>query len=662
MKRPDIPKDEPQRLAALNELEILDTPAEERFDRLTRLARNIFNVPIALITLIDANRQWFKSCQGISGTETARDISFCGHAILDDATLVIEDATQDERFADNPVVIGEPYVRFYAGAPLKTKDGFRIGTLCVIDSQPRNFTAHELGILRDLADSVEEELIRSGLYKQQQQIDTLLDDVKTSKTALYKEQRFNTALLNAAGVIIVVLDPEGRILRLNPAAEEITGYRFAEVKNQFFWTYFLSESEHKKVMSVFHNISKGNLIPRYENHWRMKDGSLRLFDWTNTVQKNDDGSIEYILSIGVDITEQRLAQSALQKSEERLRSLFELSPIGIALNDFATGDFVELNDALVAPAGYTKEEFAKLSYWDITPKEYEEQEAAQLEMLRKTGRYGPYEKEYIRKDGTRYPVLLNGMLVKDSSGKQMIWSIIEDISQRKYIEKMKDEFISTVSHELRTPLTSISGAVGLVMNGILGKIPQRAVDTLKIAQNNTERLTNIINDLLDIEKLTTGKMELSLQRVNLVPQLEKAIVDNQPFADKFGVNLKLEIDQLKIPVEIDIHRFQQVLTNLISNGVKFSAPDSLVLVKTKTKEGLVRVEVIDAGAGISEQFHDKIFQRFAQADSSDTRKKGGTGLGLAISRELVEKMNGSIGFHSVEGKGSTFYIEMPVAE
>ncbi len=158
MQAAEIPRDEAKRLKALRMLGVLDTPAEERFDRLTRLARRSFGVPIALVSLIDANRQWFKSRQGLEATETPRDISFCGHAILGSDTLVIPDAHADERFADNPLVTAEPCIRFYAGRPISAPDGCKIGTLCLIDSEPRSFTDEDLELLDDLAEMVEDEL------------------------------------------------------------------------------------------------------------------------------------------------------------------------------------------------------------------------------------------------------------------------------------------------------------------------------------------------------------------------------------------------------------------------------------------------------------------------------------------------------------------------
>jgi len=144
---------------------------------------------------------------------------------------------------------------------------------------------------------------------------------------------------------------------------------------------------------------------------------------------------------------------------------------------------------LVAPTEYTREEFLRLSYWDITPKDYEKEEAEQLNLLEKTGHYGPYEKEYIRNNGERYPVELSGMIIKDRSGKQMIWSIVEDITERKRIDRMKNEFVSTVSHELRTPLTSISSALGLIAGGVLGELPEKVNEMVSVAHKNSLMLT-----------------------------------------------------------------------------------------------------------------------------------------------------------------------------
>ncbi|MGB8337942.1 MAG: sensor domain-containing diguanylate cyclase [Burkholderiales bacterium] len=158
MEKPRLPSDELARIETLRALNILDTPSEERFDRLTRLAKRMFGVPISLVSLVDTERQWFKSAQGLDAGETPREVSFCGHAILDDKIFLVPDAHIDPRFADNPLVVNDPSVRFYAGCPLKVLNGSRLGTLCIIDNIPRNMSGEDMQLLRDLADMVEQEL------------------------------------------------------------------------------------------------------------------------------------------------------------------------------------------------------------------------------------------------------------------------------------------------------------------------------------------------------------------------------------------------------------------------------------------------------------------------------------------------------------------------
>jgi len=158
VKTPKVPDNEFERIKALRGLNILDTKAEERFDRMTRIAKKLFDVPIVLISLVDSNRQWFKSRQGLDATETARDISFCGHAILTNNVMVIPDALKDERFCDNPLVSGNPNIRFYIGCPLTINQQYNLGTLCLIDQKPRDFSPSELAMMRDLADMVQTEL------------------------------------------------------------------------------------------------------------------------------------------------------------------------------------------------------------------------------------------------------------------------------------------------------------------------------------------------------------------------------------------------------------------------------------------------------------------------------------------------------------------------
>jgi PAS domain S-box-containing protein len=245
-----------------------------------------------------------------------------------------------------------------------------------------------------------------------------------------------------------------------------------------------------------------------------------------------------------------------------------------------------------------------------------------------------------------------------------IWFIclLHDISERKKVERLKSEFVATVSHELRTPLTSIKGSLELVNAGVLGSIPETAGTMLRLAQKNTERLVLLVNDILDIEKLELGEASLPLSLTDLRELLQQALAQNQGYADNFAVGLSLDLHELPATVLVSVNhqRLQQVLSNLISNAVKFSAPGSVVQLSACLRDHEVLIKVCDQGPGISQEFRSRIFQKFAQADGSDSRQRGGTGLGLSICKELMERMNGTIGFDSVEGQGSTFYIRLPL--
>jgi len=238
---------------------------------------------------------------------------------------------------------------------------------------------------------------------------------------------------------------------------------------------------------------------------------------------------------------------------------------------------------------------------------------------------------------------------------------IIDVTEIRQAERIKREFTSIVSHELRTPLTSIAGAIGLLNGGAAGPLPEAARNLVAIADKNTQRLRVLIDDLLDMEKLLAGKLPFAFQNLELRPLLEQALSEHQPFADTHGVRLTLADHADQARAKTDPGRFQQVLSNLLSNAVKFSPQGGEVVVTAQNLAHAVRVEVRDQGPGIDPEFHPQVFQKFAQADASDTRRRGGTGLGLAITRELVDQMHGRIGFESTPGNGATFWFELPAS-
>lgn len=237
--------------------------------------------------------------------------------------------------------------------------------------------------------------------------------------------------------------------------------------------------------------------------------------------------------------------------------------------------------------------------------------------------------------------------------------IIRDISERKYMDRVKSEFVSTVSHELRTPLTSIKGALGMINSGILGALPDKAKRMVELAHNNTERLILLVNDLLDMEKIQAGKIDLKLEKVNLTAIVKESVTMNQTYATNLKVSLVLQDTPPDYFVVADASRMLQVMANLISNAAKYSPAGDEVRINICEDDGFIQVSVSDNGCGIPVEYHSKIFQKFSQLDASDSRQKGGTGLGLNITKAIVEHHGGRIDFVSEVNKGTTFFFKLP---
>uniref|UniRef100_UPI00375295F2 sensor histidine kinase n=1 Tax=Undibacterium sp. TaxID=1914977 RepID=UPI00375295F2 len=244
---------------------------------------------------------------------------------------------------------------------------------------------------------------------------------------------------------------------------------------------------------------------------------------------------------------------------------------------------------------------------------------------------------------------------------ERLYGTIQDISERKRIDKMKDEFISTVSHELRTPLTSISGALALMANGVMGDIPEKFKTMLQIAQKNSQRLSVLINDLLDMEKVSAGELQFKIETLSLAPILQAALESNMATGIERMISMAIDNPYPALAIAIDAQRLLQVLSNLLSNAIKYSPNHGHIQITVQMIDDKVRIAVKDQGPGIPAEFQSRMFHKFAQADSSDTRQRGGTGLGLAISKELIEAMQGKLHFSSIYGEGACFYVDLPIA-
>ncbi len=250
-------------------------------------------------------------------------------------------------------------------------------------------------------------------------------------------------------------------------------------------------------------------------------------------------------------------------------------------------------------------------------------------------------------------------LIKGQIEVRGILRALRYATERKRLEQLKDEFVSTVSHELRTPLTSITGSLGLIMGNAAGNLPQPMARLLAIAHSNSKRLVRLVDDILDIEKIQAGRMVFNFSRVEVRPLVAQAIEANRGFAEGYGVRVRLEAAHTAADVRADPDRLLQVVTNLLSNAIKFSPKDGEVVVAIEKGIDMVRLTVRDHGPGIPVDFKPLIFEKFAQADAGDARQKGGTGLGLSIVKEIVDRLSGEVGFADAPGGGTVFHVQLP---
>jgi signal transduction histidine kinase len=250
-------------------------------------------------------------------------------------------------------------------------------------------------------------------------------------------------------------------------------------------------------------------------------------------------------------------------------------------------------------------------------------------------------------------------LIKGQIEVRGILRALRYATERKRLERLKDEFVSTVSHELRTPLTSISGSLGLLMGNAAGSLPKPMARLLAIAHTNSQRLVRLVDDILDIEKMQAGRMVFNFSRVDVRPLVAQAIAANRGFAEGYGVRVRLEAARAGADVRADPDRLLQVVTNLLSNAIKFSPADHEVVVAIEKGADTVRLTVRDHGPGIPVDFKPLIFEKFAQADAGDARQKGGTGLGLSIVKQIVDRLGGEVGFADAPGGGTIFHVQLP---
>lgn len=352
----------------------------------------------------------------------------------------------------------------------------------------------------------------------------------------------------------------------------------------------------------------------------------------------------------------RLEEERLRASEERVRGIIESMPVGLIMIDRG-GTIEYVNPMLETISGFQMDELVGKKVNRLFDRGEKEKPIEFLEEIRSKSVGRIYELTALRKNGEKYPVEFSLKDINTQDGPRQL-AIVLDVTERHEIQKMRQAFVAMVSHELRTPLTSVSGFLELLGMGALGDVSEDATRQADRALSNVTRLIKLINDLLDLEKMESGTLRITLAPTTLTEIISDTENALKVFAEERGVSLDMTAERLDLIADKD--RIVQVLVNLVSNAVKFSPQKSVVTVQAVSGDDFLEVRVIDRGRGIPARYREVIFERFQQVETGDAKRKGGTGLGLAISKTIVEQHGGSIGVTSEEGKGSTFWFRLPL--
>lgn len=653
MKAP-IPASEEARLASLRSYGILDTPTEQAFEDIVDLAAIICGTPISAISFVDSNRQWFKAIHGLPVTETPRDVAFCAHAILGREALVVPDATADARFADNALVLGDPGIRFYAGAPLVTGEGHALGSLCVIDRVPRELDAQQLWALTALSRRVRHLLENR---KETEQLRLLSAIVEGAPDAIYTR----------------TLD-EAIITSWNPAAERMFGYTAAEAIGRRVDAIVPPEARadldrlHKQVQS-------GGSVRQVETVWIAKDGqrldtTLSLFPLPTPPGMQDSVAV-----LQQDITERKRAEAARREAEALLAKLsrqvpgviyqYRLFPDGRSCFPFASEGLQEIYELSPEQA----REDASAVFTRLHPADHD---AVVASISASARSLEPWCHEYrvvLPRQGERWR---HGHAQPErlADGSVLWHGFITDITRRKQVEAEMEryarelersnhelgQFAYVASHDLQEPLRMVASYAQLFAERYHAVVDEQGSRYIGYMVEGAQRMQQLVRDLLDYARVDSqGKPLVPIDSAAVLAEVRHDL--QAALGECNGV-----IEHGALPwVRADRGQLRQLLQNLIGNALKFrgSTPPRVRIAAVRADAAWL-LSVVDNGIGIEPQYHDRVFQMFQRLHERD--RYPGSGIGLTIARKIVERHGGRIWVESVPGAGTTFHFTLPAAE
>ncbi len=456
------------------------------------------------------------------------------------------------------------------------------------------------------------------------------------------------AIVESSDDAILSKDLDGIVTSWNAAAERMFGYRAEEMIGQSVTCIYPPERQ-RELDQILEHIRNGERFEHYETTRINKEGRRLMVSVTVSPVKDSSGTIIGASDIIRDITERKLL-------EARERQLFTANLVGVFVADFA-GTFLEANDAMLDLLGYTREELqaGKLRSERLTPPEYRQLTQQAINAMLVHGKTDPFEKVYLHKSGQPIPVLVAVARIGDTD---TCIGFVLDIRERKELEQRKDTFISMAGHELKTPLTSMKASIGLLRRRLASQAEDRVQPLLGTMDAQINRITRLIDDILDLSKIQTGQLAYHQEQFDFDALVREIVAMTQRSTQTHQINL---VGRTEAAVTADRDRVGQVLTNLITNAVKYSPQADNVVVHIARDPDHVRVSVQDFGIGIAPGDQRRIFERFYRVNNgSKPASQQGLGLGLFLSQEIVTHHGGHLWVESKQGQGSTFSFTLPL--